>query len=77
MDFIRRKKESFKIIVPNLTYREIYALDVLLPYYIDIATGKINEDTLKNISLPNLSSEDIINYAKVYRYFPTFAEATL
>lgn len=62
----------FDIKVPNLTLKEIKYLDALLPNNIDIKTG-IFKKNRKNVA--NLPIDDIINYSKIYRYFPTFAEA--
>jgi hypothetical protein len=73
LDFIREGEKSFDIIVPKLTYREIHALDKALPNQEVSKTGIARYGNLK---IP-LSPEDVKNYAKIYRYFPTFAEAII
>jgi hypothetical protein len=73
LDFIRHEEESFNIIVPKLTFREMHALNKLLPKNEIIKTGIAKKGKLK---LP-LSKEDVINYANIYRYFPTFTESNL
>ncbi|WP_420575369.1 O-methyltransferase [Ekhidna sp.] len=71
--FTRNGAEPFEIIVPSLTFKEIYTLDELLPDQIDMQDGKIKEEAKTN--LPTLKPEDIKEYSKIYRYFPRFAEA--
>lgn len=66
--------ESFRIEVPSLTFKEIYTLNELLPDHVNIGTGKIDPSMQKKSKLPELSDDDVKKYAKVYRYFPTFAE---
>lgn len=73
LDFIRTDESCFDIVVPKLTYREIHALDKLLPNKRTPETGIAKTGRMK---IP-LSVEDIKNYAKIYRYFPTFTEANL
>lgn len=73
LEFIRHGEETFDIIVPKLTNREIHSLDKVLP----------NKDTIRNgIALNGnkkipLSTTDVKNYASIYRYFPTFSEINL
>ncbi len=66
---------SFKIEVPSLTFKEIYTLNELLPDYVNEGTGEINAEAQRKNKAPELRNDDVIKYAKVYRYFPTFAEA--
>lgn len=73
LEFVRTGRESFNISVPNLTFREIHALDKLLPNKEAIVSGTIKKVGKK---LP-LEAEDIKNYANIYRYFPAFTEANL
>jgi hypothetical protein len=73
LDFVRSDEKCFDLVVPKLTYREIHALDKLLPNKKTNKTG-IAKTGRKKIPL---SEEDIKNYAKIYRYFPTFTEANL
>jgi len=65
IDFIRKGDEPYEIKIPCLTQKEMRYLNAKLP------TASTTQ-----ISLAGVSSADIANYAKIYRYFPTFAEAT-
>ena len=65
LNFICKDAQCFEIAVPKLTYKEIHALDKCLP-----------NSKSKAKRLP-LSIEDIENYSKIYRYFPTFTESNL
>lgn len=73
LEFIRSGKKCFNIVVPKLTYREIHALDMLLP---PSKNSKQNSNKSKLKKIP-LSHIDKKNYADIYRYFPTFAETNL
>jgi len=65
--FIRDGAEPCRIEVPCLTYREIRLLDKLLP-----------RDNPEGFRGPRwLPSVDVKRYARIYRYFPTFAETDL
>lgn len=64
-DFVCDGDDAYSIETPNLTFREIHHLDSQLPKRTRKVKGK---------SIPN---EDIEKYAKVYRYFPRFAEAEI
>jgi hypothetical protein len=66
MNFIRENEEPYLIRIPNLTYREIRHLDRLLPI-----TSQLSK------TLPHVPEIDIEDYSKIYRYYPTFAEAEL
>lgn len=61
LDFSRDSEEPYRIRVPNLTRRETQYLDKSLP------GGSIDQ----NLGIP---VEDISEYRKVYRYFPSFSE---
>lgn len=67
LDYIRYGNDCFDIIVPNLTYKEVHALDKLLP---------LNSPVKIRGMIP-LSEEDINNYKNIYRYFPSFSEVSL
>lgn len=73
LDFIRTGDNCFSIVVPKLTYREIHALDKVLPHIKAKEKKKERSDFNK---IP-LSSIDKKNYESIYRYFPTFAETNL
>ncbi|QBO59352.1 O-methyltransferase [Chryseobacterium salivictor] len=66
---------SIKIKCPNLTYKEVHHLNNLLPCELKIApSGIISNKEFKKIPL---NTNDIKNFAAVYRYYPNFAEANL
>ncbi len=73
LDFIRDDDSCFSIVVPKLTYREIHALDKVLPHLKD-KSKNVGKSDLSKIPL---SAIDKKNYASIYRYFPTFAETNL
>jgi len=66
LDFIRDGADPYLIEEPTLTYREIRYLDSELPAQEDEA-----------VSTENIPIADINKYRKLYRYFPTFTEASL
>jgi hypothetical protein len=76
LDFIREEDEPFNIDIPQLTFKEITALDALLPENINFNTGKVIASKAKNKSIPKLKSNDVKKFSKIYRYFPNFAEAS-
>ena len=61
--FIKKNEEPFLITVPKLTSKEISHLDSQLP-----------ERDLEKIYTESIPTEDILNYAQLYRYFPKFSE---
>lgn len=63
LSFVRSNDDAYSIEVPNLTYREIRSLEKQMP----CAEGSI-------LKAPGVPFEDTQKYARVYRYFPTFAE---
>ena len=65
-DFVKTGKEPYLIDVPNLTLKEMRHLDRQLPC----------TDT-KQLSASSISENDIVRYAKIYRYFPAFVEAEI
>jgi len=72
--FFTPESKSYKIQCPNLTLREIKALDKLLPSVLERkGIGFKNEEFNK---IPLITS-DIEKYASIYRYFPTFAETNI
>lgn len=75
-DFFRDSRESFNILVPSLTLKEIKHIDEALPgiTFKEVATGfKISG--FENPS--KLPAKEIKTYSELYRYFPTFAEAII
>ena len=64
LEFVKTGAEHYLIETPNLTFREIHHLDSQLP--------KKDAKRLKSKSIPGA---DVEKYAKIYRYFPRFAEA--
>lgn len=74
LSYTKDNNENYKIHSPNLTIREIKALDKALPDMLEEKDGKFISKKLQNIPL---IPTDIKNYAKVYRYYPNFSEITL
>jgi len=76
LEFTRESEDQYKISAPNLTFREIKALDKALPdkFNAEIEKGKFKNKKLQDI--PVILS-DIQSYTKVYRYYPNFAEALI
>lgn len=74
LPFIQESAESYKIQSPNLTFREIKALDKALPDSMEQNNGKFKNKKLQKIPL---IPTDIKNYSKLYRYFPNFTESNL
>jgi len=74
LDFIMTGDKRLEIRVPNLTNREIHALDKHLPDFNINAEAK--EKALKE--LKGVVSDEAINkYAKIYRYYPNYTESNL
>jgi hypothetical protein len=61
--YYRPGSHYFRIVAPNLTYREIRELNRQLP-----------TDDIDAINVP-ITPEDKRDYARIYRYFPSFTEA--
>jgi len=74
LSFIREGADSYDIQCPNLTFREIKALDKILPDDMEFVGGKFTNEHFQK--LPLIPS-DIRNYAKVYRYYPNYADVNL
>jgi len=66
LSFVSSNDIPYKIEIPNLTYRELRRLDEHLPV-----------EDVKNLQVAPIPKEDVEKYARVYRYFPTFAEAEM
>ncbi len=66
LDFVRTGDDPYTIEVPNLTYREMRFLDKQLPI-----------DDPKKLKAEGVPIEDLERYERIYRYFPTFAEAEI
>jgi hypothetical protein len=77
LDFVREKEDPFFIEVPRLTYKEIRVLDSLLPKKTNSQNKISFKKKKREIKKPPLNDEDIKNYSKIYRYFPSFAESNL
>jgi hypothetical protein len=58
--------DPYLIEVPNLTYREIQHLDAQLP---------VTDHT--DLQAKSIPEKDLERYARIYRYFPNFAEADM
>ena len=62
LPFVRTSTESYQIVAPRLTYREIRELDTQLPC--DVNT----------IDCHGVPETDVTRYSAIYRYFPAFAD---
>jgi len=74
LSFVQSGVDSYKIQCPNLTLREIKALDKVLPDELELVRGKFKNKKFHAIPL---IQNDIMNYAKIYRYYPNYTEANL
>ena len=72
--FVKEGEESFDIVVPSLTLKEIRFLNGLLPDGVD-SDGRILDEALCALSNPNIPSSDIKKYSKIYSFFPLYTEA--
>lgn len=66
LSFIRTGDDPYLIEVPSLTYRELRYLDIQLPFE--------GDNIPQDVPIPE---KDWKAYAKIYRYFPTFAETEI
>lgn len=74
LPFYSNGDKSIRINSPNLTFREIKALDRLLPSTLETIGGRFTNDELNKIPL---NMADIKHYAEVYLYYPTFTDANI
>ena len=75
LSYYVQDSNQYKIETPNLTLREIKALDKLLPNELELSnTGLIKDKKFNEIPL---NQSDILKYAKVYRYYPSYTEMIL
>lgn len=75
MDFYMSSESYYEIKCPNLTFKEVNALNRCMPCLIECdSDDKITNKEFKSIPL---SKDDIINYKEVYRYYPNYAETNL
>lgn len=73
LNFLRcdkTKYDPYKIFVPQLTFREMRYLDQVLHL------NKISKLRKKD-KVTSLPKETIMEYSKIYRYFPNFVEAEM
>lgn len=73
LSFIRTDSEPFTIEIPSLTLKEIRFLNSQLPSGIT-DEGKFSDEIYKDLN-PDLPEEDVLNYSKIYNYFPIYAES--
>jgi hypothetical protein len=66
LPFVRSNESPYLIDVPRLTYRELRHLDAQLPI--------TDYKQLKHACIPD---DDLEKYSRLYRHFPTFAEAEM
>lgn len=74
LSFIRTEEEPFEIEIPKLTFREIKFLESLLPNSIDEYGQIMHMDSEIG---PQIPQKEVRQFAKIYQYFPTFAETSL
>jgi len=79
LEFYRDGNESFDIKVPNLTFRELYKLDSLLPSNLNPETGEFKDESFEETQKIEefIPLVDALKYSKIYRYFPAFTESVL
>lgn len=73
LEFIKSQRdifEPYKIIVPNLTFREMRSLDKMMPFKNRPVPKKAKE-------LAFIAGDAIEEYGKIYRYVPNFVEAEI
>lgn len=75
LPYISTNKECYRIQSPNLTSREVKALDKILPMVLKF--DKIGKETKKKLSGIPLIQTDIEKYTKIYRYFPNYSEINI
>lgn len=66
LPFVRSGGEPYQIDVPSLTYREIRHLESQLPV-----------EDCSTLDAPDIPQSHLEMYSRVYKYFPTFAEADI
>jgi hypothetical protein len=66
LSFMRNGEEPYVIRAPRLTLMEVRHLNKQLPI-----------DNSANLTAQSIPQDDLISYAKIYKYFPTFVEAEL
>ncbi|MEJ2882277.1 O-methyltransferase [Pedobacter sp. GR22-6] len=73
LSFIKRDENAFNIDIPNLTYKEIKYLD----YHLHAEYDQVGEQLqpTSNLAQSGIPIDDIKKYAKIYRYFSSFAES--
>lgn len=74
LDFVRTTNDIYEIKVPNLTLREIQALNKYLPNF---SLGSEEKDKILLELGEVVSNDEIEKYARIYRYFPNFSESYL
>jgi len=73
LNFVRRDENAFHIEIPNLTLKEIKYLD----YYLHTEYNQAADNLIPtgNLQASGIPLDDIKKYAKIYRYFSSFAES--
>lgn len=66
LHFVRKEEQAYAIEVPCLTMTEMRHINAQLPHVLPDA-----------LNIPGVPPSDVQQYAKIYRYFPTFTEAIL
>lgn len=73
LPFINNKEDPFKILVPNLTIKEIKFLESVMPKGINAKGGIKDVKKIFNKN-PMIPPADILKFSKIYQYFPVFSE---
>lgn len=76
LPFVKNNDELFEIDIPNLTIKEIKFLESIMPNGINNEGEIVNLLELFNKN-PSIPGKDILKFAKIYQYFPTFTEAKI
>ncbi|MCZ4318754.1 hypothetical protein O4H26_07115 [Aequorivita viscosa] len=73
LSFIKTGADPFEIEIPSLTHKEIKFLNSQLPAGIDVNGSYV--DSIVQSNDPLIPKNDIVNYSKIYKYFPVFTES--
>lgn len=72
LDFYRSSEQSYEIEIPSLTNKETAYLDSIIHEKLDFSDFSLKNPVNKDDFIPE---KEMLSYAKIYRYYPTFAEA--
>jgi len=72
--FLSNNESTFNIEIPILTMKEVRFLNSQMPTGIDVNGNLLDSSFTGNFN-PKLAPNEILNFAKIYRFFPQYAEA--